>query len=134
MFYKKITIILFCLFFFFPVFFFSFLLLFPPPPPSLKCQSWGCGLCGAAALSPANTGSSVQGSYGSGNFWKVREFKNIFSRSKKSGKVREFFHFFWKVRENLFFFKMFLKMAFNLSCELTKKHLVKSVVHRRPFS
>ena len=28
------------------------------------------------------------GSYGSGIFWRVREFKNVFSRSKKSEKVR----------------------------------------------
>ena len=40
-------IIFFGPFFVFFLFFFFFL--------STKCQSWGCGLCGGAAFTPANT-------------------------------------------------------------------------------
>ena len=50
-FYKKITIILFGPFFFSLSFFFFFFFFFS----STKCQSWGCGLYGGAAFTPANT-------------------------------------------------------------------------------
>ena len=49
-FYKKITIILFGPFFF-SLFFFLVFFFFS----STKCQSWGCGLYGGAAFTPANT-------------------------------------------------------------------------------
>ena len=52
---------------------------------------------------------------------KVRESQGIHPIS--SGKSEKIF----------FFLKMFVKMAFNLSCEQRKKHFVKSVVHRTFF-
>ena len=56
-FYKKITIILFGPFFFFFLFLFFCLFFFVVVFffPSTKCQSWGCGLYGGAAFTPANT-------------------------------------------------------------------------------
>ena len=49
-FYKKIMIILFGPFFFFSLSFFFFFFF-----SSTKYQSWGCGLYGGAAFTPANT-------------------------------------------------------------------------------